>query len=161
VAAVAIVDKRQAIRRHMVLPVVCDRCGDTSRLTRAEEPTRAALLQMGYYRGFLRELELLERAERLFARFPGSRHPLIAEHLDLQPGAVPTALDEEFERALREDAELHEFLTGSPFLLAARLQVVRESVASYSGRVAEFQVACPVCGTGSLCLEQGFFERLG
>jgi hypothetical protein len=156
-----IVDKREALRRHVVLPVVCDRCGQATRLTRVEEPTRVALIQMGYYRGFLRELDLLERAERLFARFPGCRHPLIAEHLELPPGEAYAGEDAEFERALGEDAELHEFLKQASFVLPARLEVVRASVASFSGRVAEFQVACPTCGTGSLCLERGFFERLG
>jgi hypothetical protein len=115
---------------------------------------------MGYYCGFLRELDLLERAQRLFARFPDSRHPLVAEYLHLDPSEVPTAADEAFERALSEDAELREFLSRSGFLLSARLKFVRESVASYTGRVEEFRVPCPACGAGALCLEQEFFERL-
>jgi hypothetical protein len=158
---VSIVDKRGALRQTAVVPVFCDGCGMTSELPRATDRMRDALIHMGYYREFFHELELLERTELLFARFPESRHPLVAEHLHIRPSEVATSADEEFERALGVDAELHEFLGRCGFLLPARLQFVRESVASYSARLHEFRVHCQTCEAGTLCLEQEFFERLG
>jgi hypothetical protein len=127
---VSFVDKYGALRRHKVVPVICDECGQRPNMPRPNERTRDALIQTGYYRGFVHELEMLERTERLSARFSNSRHPLIAGHLHLRPSEVPTAADEGFERALREDAELHEFLTRCGFLLPARLKVVRQSLES-------------------------------
>jgi len=115
---------------------------------------------MGYYRWFLRELDLLQRTERLFARFPNSLHPLIVQHLHLE--VAPAGDDEAFEQALKEDAELHEFLKMS-FWLPRRLEFIRESVDSFAKRkrFGEFLVQCQACYVGSMCLEEKFFEQLG
>ncbi len=155
----SIVDKHGALSRMPFVPVFCDSCGQASELTCVSEQTRNALIQMGNYRELRRELELLERTERLFARFPNSRHRLVAEHLHLRPNEVPTTADEAFERALGEDAELREFLTHCGFLLTARLEFVRTSVASYTNW-QHFLIPCPTCGAGILCLEREFFEHL-
>jgi hypothetical protein len=129
-------------------------------LQQPDKPTRNALIDTGRHRAALRELELLERTERLFARFPESRHHVVVEHLHLRSSKIPTEADEGFERALREDAELHTFLTHCRFLLPARLEGVRRGLASDAGRVEEFRVPCPACAEGSLCLEQDFYESL-
>jgi hypothetical protein len=140
----AVVNKHAALRRHAVVDVACDHCGNSVRLPRVNDRMRDVLIQMGYYRGFLRELNLLERTERLFANFSDSRHQLIAEHLHLSPNDATTAADEAFERALGEDPELHQFLNRCGFLLPVRLTFVRESVTSYSKRVEEFRLPCTV-----------------
>lgn len=159
-AGMSVVDKHGALRQHSVVPVVCAQCTYATELPRPAGQTCSALIETSYYRGFVSELYLLERTRLLFDRFPRSRHPVMAEHLHLDPNEVPTAVDAEFERALRRDAELLKFLTQGSFLLPRRLQFVRQSVSDYERRAQEFRVPCPACEEGALSLEQAFFESL-
>lgn len=153
----ALIRKLPALLRHDIVPVFCDRCGAATHLSRVDEDTAQCLIATGYYRSSVRELDLLQRTERLFARFPHSRHLTIVQHLHLNG---PDAADEEFDRALREDKELQAFLQMG-FLLPVRLKAVQESVTSSSKSIKHYRVPCRSCHLGGLFLKDTFFERLG
>lgn len=155
----SIVNKHRALRQLGIVAVICDRCGHTTEADCTEDQICDALIQRGRHRGFVVELDLLERTERLFACFPESRHRIIAEHLHFMPNNLPTLADEDFERALAADKELSDFLTRCKFLLPARLKFVREQVESYLW-VDQLPDLCPACYEGTLCLEQELYNRL-
>ena len=71
-------EQAQCAAAAQSLPVFCDECGLQFDMPRADKRTQDALIETGYYRGFLRELELLERTGRLFAplgfRMYATRH---------------------------------------------------------------------------------------
>lgn len=155
-----IADERAALARYTTAPMICTSCGAASDLPCADDATRDALIEAAYRDDARDELDMLRRADRLFKRFPRSRHPVkvARETLDVRP--VPWATDPAFERALQAERGLYDFLVGSSFYLPARLACVERWVAEAEAMPEPQRFACPVCGFVPLRLEGAFFERL-
>lgn len=152
-----IVDKHAALAAYPAAPGVCAACGAESEVRCDAEPTRAALIAASYLAEFRAELDLLRRADRLFRRFPGSGHPVKVAKERIAPGPTPWAADPAFERELRADPRLYDYLAGSSFHLPARLAFAAERVAELAAMAGAI---CPTCGTAGLRLEPDFFDRL-
>lgn len=155
-----IVDKRSALQSHTSVTVICDRCAQTEALIDFDDELREALVDDGYLRDFRRELALLDRAQRLFAKFPRSRHPIKVAKEHGTFSGESTAPDPEFEQALQQDSKLYDFLVKTSFLLPARLHFVREQVGTLGIQPAHRRLCCAVCRTGRLHLEPAFFDSL-
>jgi hypothetical protein len=155
-----IADKWAALARYTTVPMVCTACGAGSDVPCADEATRDALIEAAYRDDARDELDMLRLADRLFKRFPRSRHPVkvARETLDVRP--VPWVSDPEFERALQAERGLYDFLVGSSFYLPARLACVERWVAEVERTPEPRRFACPVCGFVPLRLEAAFFQRL-
>jgi hypothetical protein len=156
-----IADKRAALARFTAAPMVCRECGAYSELPCTDEDTRNALIEAADRDEARDELDLLQRADRLFKRFPRSRHPAKVARERLGGGPVPLVSDPEFERALRAEPGLHDLLARSSFYLPARLKGVAEYVAAMEHSPEPQRFACPVCGFVPLRLEAEVFERQG
>lgn len=153
-------EKRAALGRFTTVPMICPACGAESDLPCEDEHTRDAVLEAACRDAASDELDLLRRADRLFKRFPRSRHPVkVAKERPYQ-GAVPWVSDPEFDRALLAERGLYAFLSGSSFYLPARLAGIEECVAAMELSPEPQRFACPVCGFTPLRLDHEFFERL-
>ena len=149
-----------------VVPVVCPGCGYHENLRHP----RKDLCQALYARTFLdearEEVEMLERVERLFSRFPeaqGFINVSVDQILSGQWPLVKTADDPALQEALDADPELTRFLQGSSFSLPARLRFLREQVQHMEEECARGKVAqkrCPACHNNHLRVEHTFYNRL-
>ena len=156
-----IADKWAALAGYTMAPMVCRGCGVESELSCADEEVRDALIEAANRDEFRDELDLLQRADRLFKRFPRSQHPVKVAKERVATGPVPWVSDPEFERALQGERGLYDFLSRSSFYLPARLRFVAERVAELEQSPEPRRFACPVCGFVPLRLESAFFDRLG
>ncbi|MGE3805921.1 MAG: hypothetical protein AB7K24_14710, partial [Gemmataceae bacterium] len=154
-------DKRAALREYTTAPMVCRSCGAVSDLTCTDEATRAALIEAAYRDELRDELDLLQRADRLFKRFPHSRHPVKVAREQLDPGPCPWVSDPEFARALLAERGRYDFLSSSSFYLPARLRCVLEQAAIMDRSPEPPRFECPACGFVPLRLDAACFERLG
>ncbi len=102
-----------------------------------------------------RELDLVQRTESLFNRFPDSKHPTKMHRLDIK---AETAPDPEFDAALAEDPELAEFLSKSMFLLPGRMELLRGSIGESAPSVDVTLITCKGCGSGVLLLDEQFYN---
>lgn len=158
----------RSLRKVKAAPVICPSCNHSLTLTQRDKELDQALVASTCLDRTQRELSLLERLERLFARFPASRHYLkirtltnVAPEWSIDgPQWKNTSDDPEFEAALRSEPDLYEFLLNTWFLLPARLPALRQDVKDMQRMVDKRPVLCSVCNNGRVLLEPEFFKTL-
>jgi hypothetical protein len=102
------------------------------------------------------ELVLLLRTKALWDRYPGKHQDLKVGDLQLEKADANTAYDAELAR----DPELKDFLSHSFFQMPNRLNLVQARVADIEKSLSRSAIACTACKTGTLRIEDRFFERL-
>jgi hypothetical protein len=149
-----------------ILPVYCPSCGYSDNLHRPDRWLRHAVLERTVLDELKEELALLNRAERLFERFPEG-HQLIETSIDrLLSGRWPSVKEignPALVEALDADPELKQFLESRMFSLPGRGEYVQGQVEEIEKDAREdpvFQAACPACQRDALRLERTFYDGL-
>ncbi len=152
-----IVDTRANLDQHRDVPVVCGTCQKQFMAKNPSALIRDALHDASLLHECKQEVVLLLRTKALWDRYPGKHQTLKAGDLQLETADSNPAYDEELAR----DPELKEFLSCSYFQMPNRLNCVQARIADIEKSLNRAAIACSACKTGTLRIEDRFFERLG
>src|ERR1017187_9122640 len=103
------------------------------------------------------EVVLLLRTKALWDRYPGKHQNLKVGDLQLETADSSPAYDDE----LASDPELKEFLSHHFFQMPNRLDCVQARITDIEKSLNRSSITCSACKTGTLRIEDRFFERLG
>ena len=144
---------------YFELDVECEKCGKAATVPRPDTAACDRLINGYYYNLARAELELLNRAARIFDTYPQSNHPYII--LKQYRDSVENPEDDsQLQQAVNEDPPLREFLSQSEFNFHSRRSGVANSIRKLQLTLTVNITQCPECG-GACCLTEECHDACG